>query len=399
MYRHLIRIEQRQSLAIYFNRLPIIRNLSTGKESDDSKPENASTEKKTKEKKVRSASKSVVIKVKSEATPKDAQSKMDSLMKSAKSIDSIGPNDKQTLSRNIGKPKTFIRQSARSQPAPVKAFPEEMEPVDKVAQGLDKRLVDAARRVAGKMPKHIAKATEKELIDSIDRTNKETLRAKKQFETSRPKEDYTKSISYQIMKENRQKATVNEATLAELNERIAPTVEKIKVTPRGVRSQRNFPTGFRKDTSLFSGECLNIFDPKGLYLNSDISRNLFWEKLLRDEIEQSVDFPPENPFEEMIKWTAEGRLWHYPINNEQGLDAEAEVPFYDHVLLDNLLDGFPEKGPIRQFMELVIMGLSHNPYITVERKHELVKFYKDFFEERNMLNLEITEEANNESTL
>lgn len=166
------------SLAIYFNRLPIIRNLSTGKESDDSKPENASTEKKTKEKKVRSASKSVVIKVKSEATPKDAQSKMDSLMKSAKSIDSIGPNDKQTLSRNIGKPKTFIRQSARSQPAPVKAFPEEMEPVDKVAQGLDKRLVDAARRVAGKMPKHIAKATEKELIDSIDRTNKETLRAK-----------------------------------------------------------------------------------------------------------------------------------------------------------------------------------------------------------------------------
>lgn len=83
------------------------------------------------------------------------------------------------------------------------------------------------------------------------------------------------------------------------------------------------------------------------------------------------------------------------------MEAEAEVPFYDHVLLDNLLEDFPKEGPIRQFMELVIMGLSHNPYITVERKHELVKFYKDFFEEKNLLNLELTEEdgANKESTL
>lgn len=119
------------------------------------------------------------------------------------------------------------------------------------------------------------------------------------------------------MKENR-KSTVNEATMAELNERMASTVERIKVPPRGVRSQRTSPTSFRKDTSLFSGECLNIFDPKGLYLNSDISRNVFWEKLQRDEIEQSVDFPCENAFQEMIKWTAEGKLWQYPINNEQG---------------------------------------------------------------------------------
>lgn len=56
---------------------------------------------------------------------------MDSLMKSAKNIESLGPNDKQTLSRSIGKPKTFIRQSARTQPATVKAFPEEVEPTDK----------------------------------------------------------------------------------------------------------------------------------------------------------------------------------------------------------------------------------------------------------------------------
>lgn len=120
----------------YFNRLGI-RNLSTGKESDDSNPgKNESDEKKAKEKKLRPASKSVVVKVKNEAgvTKKDAQDKMDNLMKSAKNIDSVGPNDKQTLSRNISKPKTFIRQSARTQPTTVKAFPEEVEPTDKYAK-------------------------------------------------------------------------------------------------------------------------------------------------------------------------------------------------------------------------------------------------------------------------
>ncbi len=44
-----------------------------------------------------------------------------------------------------------------------------------------------------------------------------------------------------------------------------------------------------------------------------------------------------------------------------GLEEEQNVPFYDHVLLDHLLEGFPDKGPVRQFMELVLIGLSNNP--------------------------------------
>jgi len=69
------------------------------------------------------------------------------------------------------------------------------------------------------------------------------------------------------------------------------------------------------------------------------------------------------------------------------LGLEDDTPFYEHVLLDHLLDGFPDKGPIRQFMELIIMGLSHNPYITIERKHETVAYYKSFFKEKNLLEL------------
>ena len=75
-----------------------------------------------------------------------------------------------------------------------------------------------------------------------------------------------------------------------------------------------------------------------------------------------------------------------------------DTPFYEHVLLDNLLEGFPDKGPIRQFMELVIMGLSHNPYITVERKHETVEFYRNFFEEKDLFNLDIVESNESEES-
>lgn len=32
----------------------------------------------------------------------------------------------------------------------------------------------------------------------------------------------------------------------------------------------------------------------------------------------SVDHQPRNGLEEMIQWTKEGKLWQYPINNEDG---------------------------------------------------------------------------------
>lgn len=67
-----------------------------------------------------------------------------------------------------------------------------------------------------------------------------------------------------------------------------------------------------------------------------------------------------------------------------------DVPFYEHVLLDRLLDDFPREGPVRDFMDLVVMGLSHNPYVTVERKHSVVDYYRKFFAERDLM-VEATE--------
>lgn len=61
------------------------------------------------------------------------------------------------------------------------------------------------------------------------------------------------------------------------------------------------------------------------------------------------------------------------------MGAEENVGFHEHVFLEEHLHGFPTKGPVRHFMDLVVVGLSMNPYITVERKVENINWFRDYF--------------------
>lgn len=63
-----------------------------------------------------------------------------------------------------------------------------------------------------------------------------------------------------------------------------------------------------------------------------------------------------------------------------GLDEEMKVPFYDHVFTDHWMDGVPERGPVRQFMEVMAIALTKNPYITVQRKKQTFDWFKQYFE-------------------
>lgn len=154
----------------------------------------------------------------------------------------------------------------------------------------------------------------------------------------------------------------------------------------------------RERVNIYDAEPLNIFD-ENMTTAEDVPQLDIWNDLLRIELDKKINFAPNNPYEEMIKWTEDGKLWNFPIDNEQGtysiinsqvvlscvslgLDEEAKVPFYKHVLLDQHLEGLPESGPVRQFMELVLIGLSQNPYLTIERKKASIEWYKNFFYER-----------------
>nr|XP_031833353.1 28S ribosomal protein S31, mitochondrial [Nomia melanderi] len=95
---------------------------------------------------------------------------------------------------------------------------------------------------------------------------------------------------------------------------------------------------------------------------------------------------PKNGFQEMIQWTEEKKLWRFPIDNEQGMEEEHKIHFSEHVFLERHLTGWcPSKGPIRHFMELVCVGLSQNPYLTVKEKYDHIMWYKEYFENKNDL--------------
>lgn len=151
---------------------------------------------------------------------------------------------------------------------------------------------------------------------------------------------------------------------------------------RGITAELD--VGLRRRRSLFSGKRLNIFTPSTEpEADTDIAVPTLWDMELANQVALSTNQMPRNGFEEMIQWTKEGRLWQYPINNEAGLEAEAQVPFHEHVFLEkHLEEGFPRQGPVRHFMELVVSGLAKNPYYTIQQKREHIAWFRDYFQQK-----------------
>ncbi|KAM6458829.1 small ribosomal subunit protein mS31 [Liasis olivaceus] len=145
----------------------------------------------------------------------------------------------------------------------------------------------------------------------------------------------------------------------------------------------------RIKSNLFSGERLQIFTPKpeGAHETDVVAIPTLWDVEFAKTIASNFQHQPQNGFEEMIQWTKEGKLWEFPINNEVGLEDDAE--FYEHIFLDKHLADFPKEGPIRHFMELVACGLSKNPYLSVKEKIEHIQWFRDYFKEKEALLKEI----------
>ena len=86
--------------------------------------------------------------------------------------------------------------------------------------------------------------------------------------------------------------------------------------------------------NLFGEEPLGIFkDPSVLRDGEDLLPT--WTQLHERELKLFITHPPKNYFEKMSLWTEQGKVWKFPIDNEQGLETEALVDFSEHVFLDN----------------------------------------------------------------
>ncbi|CAD1475046.1 unnamed protein product, partial [Heterotrigona itama] len=120
--------------------------------------------------------------------------------------------------------------------------------------------------------------------------------------------------------------------------------------------------------------------------NTDVPKFKMWESWESEELEFSLSKFPTNGIQQMIQWTKEGKLWKFPIDNEQGMEKEKNVHFSKHVFLErHLIPWCPSKGPMRHFMELVCIGLSKNSYLTIEEKYDHIMWYKDYFQNKHDL--------------
>ncbi|XP_076672423.1 mitochondrial ribosomal protein S31 isoform X2 [Andrena cerasifolii] len=118
----------------------------------------------------------------------------------------------------------------------------------------------------------------------------------------------------------------------------------------------------------------------------DVPEFKVWNICEQSELKIQQSHYPETGFQEMIQWTEEGKLWKFPIDNEQGMEEEQNVHFSEHVFLERHLTGWcPTIGPIRHYMELVCVGLSKNPYMTVQEKYDHIMWYKNYFDDNQDL--------------
>lgn len=70
---------------------------------------------------------------------------------------------------------------------------------------------------------------------------------------------------------------------------------------------------------MFNSEPLGIFTADKDLLKDEGEVNETWKNLYERELRLAVTHPPSNYFQQMILWTEQGKIWKFPIDNEQGI--------------------------------------------------------------------------------
>ncbi|XP_055531450.1 28S ribosomal protein S31, mitochondrial [Wyeomyia smithii] len=257
-------------------------------------------------------------------------------------------------------------------------------------KSVKKRELDSDSESDDDKPADLAKAT-RAVANALGGDPKQTeaeLLAKLLGSSSDGKNDLSEVISgMQVDKGDGKRDRADQLTRSGL---VRKSIEKkTKKEYSQVYHERQRPTVMVRPTGpsvkLFEEEPLNIFtDPAALKDSPDILDT--WKRLQERELRLAVTHPPANYFQKMALWTEQGKLWKFPINNEQGLEEEAKVSFTDHIFLEEHLEPWcPKRGPVRHFMELVCVGLSKNYFISAKEKKEHILWFRDYFEQKKEL--------------
>jgi len=263
------------------------------------------------------------------------------------------PNFSNPIKRDKGgKPKSHL--------PPTKELDDEMVSVTKDVASLNSNTKQRHRN-------------ESELLMRLKQLNKDTADAKRENEISG--EDMKSFLSDMKVDKpmNKRKQTMVEQDLS--MEQAAFLQSRAKL-----RRQKGSRDQLKSSVDLKSGIPLGIFTGPMEGSEDDSGALKTWRACRVRQLDIISKPPPRNAIDEMILQTKQGKLWHFPINNEQGLDY-SDDPFYQHVFLEHHLDPWcPKVGPVRHFMETLCIGLSKNPYMSSLKKVDTIKWFKEYFE-------------------
>ncbi|EZA57251.1 hypothetical protein DMN91_002479 [Ooceraea biroi] len=255
---------------------------------------------------------------------------------------------------------------------------------------LTKAAEDVADTIGGDKTKTTSELLEKVLASRIEVLKQEQSSIKQKLQEisqsaeNKNEESYAtqKSVIHDLLKEYRKQSVEGRKQKKESLQFKAPSKTSAQQTTYVEKSRR-------QHIDLWNGKPSGIFDTMGS-ASPDTPELKTWTALHQRELKMLTVYPPANIFQEMILWTEQGKLWKFPIDNEQGMEEEHNVHFSEHVFLERHLKGWcPKSGPIRHFMELVCNGLSKNPYMTVQEKFNHIMWYREYFESKQDLLREI----------
>jgi len=263
---------------------------------------------------------------------------------------------------------------------------------------LDPELVEAVEQVAGmKSTEFGRKKTESALFRKLKYINKESKEAKVLDSVAGEETSSLGDLvgNLRIVKDSSKpgldtdsrKSAMKDATRTKQERQKELTMEQLAFLQKRqkLRRQETARVETHVPTDLFGGTALGIFTESYANigeqptLEGDHQLNT-WRKCQDRQLRILSTPSPRNALEETILMTEQGKLWHFPVDNEQGLDYSCD-PFHKHVFLEHLLEPWcPSSGPVRHFMELVCTGLSKNPFITSGKKRDTIDWFQAYFE-------------------
>ena len=180
---------------------------------------------------------------------------------------------------------------------------------------LDKEMVNVTKDVASlNSNTKQRQRNETELLMRLKQLSKDTEEAKRENEISG--EDMKSFLNDmkvdKPMSKRKLKMSENEKTDLSM-EQVAFLQKRAKL-----RRQKDSKNNLVSSIDLKSGIPLGIFTEPMETSESDSEVLKTWRACREREYEILSTPPPRNALEEMILQTKQGKLWHFPINNEQG---------------------------------------------------------------------------------